>query len=91
MCGSFLAASMCRSASSLPMFRLPECSMSQTRPASWPSCSTQSSMKWFPPPSVPICCRALCSRFWTPACSCGNLAQNAVQPPVPCSGLTGRL
>ncbi len=41
---------MCRSAVTLPMLREPECSRTQTRASSW---STQISMKWLPPPSVP--------------------------------------
>ena len=45
-----LALPMCRSAVTLPMFRDPEWSRTQTRAS---SSSTQISMKWLPPPRVP--------------------------------------
>lgn len=67
---------MCRSAISLPMLRLPECSISHT----WPSSSDVSSMKWLPPPSEPICCFALRSRSCTSSCSAPNAPQNRSQP-----------
>ena len=58
----------------LPMPRLPECSITQTRFSS----SRHTSMKWLPPPSVPSWCTQLeflPMRLSMPGCFCEDRLQ----------------
>ena len=77
----------------LPMPRLPECSIAQTRFSS----SRHTSMKWLPPPSVPSWCtqldflpmrlpmppclpRIFCSGFWNALAACERASRSPCCP-----------